>query len=609
MENKNNMLGGKSHPMLPHIILSKTLGKGNFAKVLLGFHTITQDMVAVKMINKTRIGTENSDKIVREITSMKLLNHPNIVRLLEYAESDEELLIVTEYISGGELYNHLLEKGRLKENHAREKYRQILSAVHYCHSRGVVHRDLKTENMMIDTHNNIKLVDFGFSNMFDGINKLNTYCGSPPYAAPELFLGHSYVGPEVDVWALGIILYVMLTANLPFYAKKIDDLKSIVLEGNFHLPQYMSSSAQHLIKSILITDSNNRTTLENIMNHPWVTRGFRNCPLLSYCFFPIKFNKRHEIDKIKALKLYTNDEIEYTFSIKQYNQIMGVYLLLDTDKYDSNLVNKPSSFDCSVSSRFPSQINTKFPPYQCFIGIIDRFKRLFSKSIHKTQLPSCEPHRTLPCSRGTFWLKRQSVKSVNFANPRENTYLIRHPQCNTFSTRIVFLFLNLYQRDNIPFVSLSKVSHKLEKKNSNAIPLKDCSNTKVRIDVNSIESNEKYFSHKENISSKKNINKNLRSSWKFRKSTIISQSPETMLNKIENILEQLNIFYTKNSEFSINCTYIYPSAGSIENLHFNLEIHRMIFRPGYFCIDFKHVNGCHQAYHDILIVIKQNYKL
>ncbi|KAF1743826.1 hypothetical protein MXB_3144 [Myxobolus squamalis] len=185
--------------------------------------------VAVKIISRPQIIKIGLEKVKREIACMKILNHPNIARLLEYAESDNEIIIITEYISGGELYHYLVSRGRIKENIAREKYRQIISAVHYCHSLGVVHRDLKAENIMIDFFNNLKIIDFGFSNKFDGKNTLDTFCGSPMYAAPELFRGEGYLGPEVDVWALGVLLFLMLTGSLPF---KVDSFNVFLLPFN-----------------------------------------------------------------------------------------------------------------------------------------------------------------------------------------------------------------------------------------------------------------------------------------------------------------------------------------------------------------------------------------
>ncbi|XP_019713773.1 serine/threonine-protein kinase MARK2-like [Hippocampus comes] len=203
----------------PHIgnyRLLKTIGKGNFAKVKLARHVLTGKEVAVKIIDKTQLNSSSLQKLFREVRIMKMLNHPNIVKLFEVIETEKTLYLVMEYASGGEVFDYLVAHGRMKEKEARAKFRQIVSAVQYCHQKCIVHRDLKAENLLLDADMNIKIADFGFSNEFTLGNKLDTFCGSPPYAAPELFQGKKYDGPEVDVWSLGVILYTLVSGSLPF---------------------------------------------------------------------------------------------------------------------------------------------------------------------------------------------------------------------------------------------------------------------------------------------------------------------------------------------------------------------------------------------------------
>ncbi|XP_062312011.1 serine/threonine-protein kinase MARK2-like, partial [Osmerus eperlanus] len=175
----------------PHIgnyRLLKTIGKGNFAKVKLARHVLTGKEVAVKIIDKTQLNSSSLQKVTfREVRIMKLLNHPNIVKLFEVIETEKTLYLVMEYASGGEVFDYLVAHGRMKEKEARAKFRQIVSAVQYCHQKNIVHRDLKAENLLLDADMNIKIADFGFSNEFTLGSKLDTFCGSPPYAAPELF--------------------------------------------------------------------------------------------------------------------------------------------------------------------------------------------------------------------------------------------------------------------------------------------------------------------------------------------------------------------------------------------------------------------------------------
>ncbi|KAM5125402.1 serine/threonine-protein kinase SIK2-like [Mantella aurantiaca] len=180
--------------------IERTLGKGNFAVVKLARHRVTNTQVAIKIIDKTRLDRTNLEKIYREIQIMKRLRHPNIIRLYQVMETRDMIYIVTEYAKNGELFDHMTQRGKMTEAEAREKFLQILAAVEFCHKQNIVHRDLKTENILLGDNMEIKLADFGFGNFYMEGRPLNTWCGSPPYAAPEIFQGKEYEGPPLDVW-------------------------------------------------------------------------------------------------------------------------------------------------------------------------------------------------------------------------------------------------------------------------------------------------------------------------------------------------------------------------------------------------------------------------
>lgn len=185
--------------------IERTLGKGNFAVVKLARHRITKTEVAIKIIDKTQLDAVNLEKIYREVQIMKMLDHPHIIKLYQVMETKNMLYLVTEYAKNGEIFDYLAKHGRLSELEARRKFWQILSAVEYCHNRNIVHRDLKAENLLLDGHMNIKIADFGFGNFFQPGEPLATWCGSPPYAAPEVFEGQQYEGPQLDIWVRGVI--------------------------------------------------------------------------------------------------------------------------------------------------------------------------------------------------------------------------------------------------------------------------------------------------------------------------------------------------------------------------------------------------------------------
>uniref|UniRef100_A0A672RU09 non-specific serine/threonine protein kinase n=1 Tax=Sinocyclocheilus grahami TaxID=75366 RepID=A0A672RU09_SINGR len=248
----------------------RTLGKGNFAVVKLARHKVTKTQVAIKIIDKTRLNSANLEKIYREVQIMKLLNHPHIIKLYQVMETKDMLYIVTEYAKNGEMFDYLTSNGRMSENEARKKFWQILTAVDYCHRHHIVHRDLKTENLLLDANMNIKLADFGFGNFYNAGEPLSTWCGSPPYAAPEVFEGKEYEGPQLDIWSLGVVLYVLVCGSLPFDGDSLPALRQRVTEGRFRIPFFMSQDCENLIRKMLVVDPAKRISVAQIKQHRWM---------------------------------------------------------------------------------------------------------------------------------------------------------------------------------------------------------------------------------------------------------------------------------------------------------------------------------------------------
>ncbi|XP_072585842.1 serine/threonine-protein kinase SIK3 isoform X6 [Vulpes vulpes] len=253
--------------------IDRTIGKGNFAVVKRATHLVTKAKVAIKIIDKTQLDEENLKKIFREVQIMKMLCHPHIIRLYQVMETERMIYLVTEYASGGEIFDHLVAHGRMAEKEARRKFKQIVAAVYFCHCRNIVHRDLKAENLLLDANLNIKIADFGFSNLFTPGQPLKTWCGSPPYAAPELFEGKEYDGPKVDIWSLGVVLYVLVCGALPFDGSTLQNLRARVLSGKFRIPFFMSTECEHLIRHMLVLDPNKRLSMEQICKHKWMKLG------------------------------------------------------------------------------------------------------------------------------------------------------------------------------------------------------------------------------------------------------------------------------------------------------------------------------------------------
>ncbi|XP_072220961.1 MAP/microtubule affinity-regulating kinase 3a isoform X5 [Leuresthes tenuis] len=350
----------------PHVgnyRLLKTIGKGNFAKVKLARHIPTGREVAIKIIDKTQLNPNSLQKLFREVRIMKILNHPNIVKLFEVIETERTLYLVMEYASGGEVFDYLVAHGRMKEKEARAKFRQIVSAVQYCHQKHIVHRDLKAENLLLDADMNIKIADFGFSNEFTMGNKLDTFCGSPPYAAPELFQGKKYDGPEVDVWSLGVILYTLVSGSLPFDGQNLKELRERVLRGKYRIPFYMSTDCENLLKRFLVLNPAKRGTLEQIMKDRWINAGFEEDELKPYTEPELDITDQKRIDVMVGMG-YNLDDIQDSLAKMKYDEITATYLLLGRKASELEPSESASSSNLSLAKPRPSsELNGQSPSH------------------------------------------------------------------------------------------------------------------------------------------------------------------------------------------------------------------------------------------------------
>lgn len=314
--------------------LEKTIGKGNFAVVRLANHVITKTKVAIKIIDKTHLDEENLKKIFREVQIMKLLHHPHIIRLYQVMETEKMIYLVTEYADKGEIFDYLVATGPMPEDIARRKFKQIVSAVHYCHERHVVHRDLKAENLLLDSEMNIKIADFGFSNHFEPGKKLSTWCGSPPYAAPELFEGKQYDGPKADIWSMGVVLYVLVCGALPFDGKTLQSLRTSVLSGKFRVPYFMTTECEQLIRQMLVVDPDKRWSIRQVVHHRWMRMGTPYPEFDRLMEIPAATPTTHEkldpvvVQHMLQLPNVTQEQIEQSVLEKRFDHYSAIYHLL-----------------------------------------------------------------------------------------------------------------------------------------------------------------------------------------------------------------------------------------------------------------------------------------
>ncbi|KAG5339916.1 NUAK1 kinase, partial [Acromyrmex charruanus] len=256
----------------------KKLGQGTYGKVQLGINKETGQEVAIKTIKKCKIETEaDLIRIRREIQIMSSVQHPNIIHIYEVFENREKMVLVMEYAAGGELYDYLSERKVLSEHEARRIFRQIATAVFYCHKHKICHRDLKLENILLDQVGNAKIADFGLSNVFDEQRLLSTFCGSPLYASPEIVKGTPYHGPEVDCWSLGVLLYTLVYGAMPFDGSNFKRLVKQISQSDYFEPK-KPSPASPLIKEMLTVCPSRRADIERICTHWWVNEGYeQNC--------------------------------------------------------------------------------------------------------------------------------------------------------------------------------------------------------------------------------------------------------------------------------------------------------------------------------------------
>lgn len=420
----------------------KTLGEGSFGKVKLAQHLTTGQRVALKIINrKTLAKSDMQGRVEREISYLRLLRHPHIIKLYDVIKSKDEIIMVIEF-AGKELFDYIVHRGKMPEDEARRFFQQIIAAVEYCHRHKIVHRDLKPENLLLDDQLNVKIADFGLSNIMTDGNFLKTSCGSPNYAAPEVISGKLYAGPEVDVWSSGVILYVMLCGRLPFDDDFIPALFRKISNGVYTLPNYLSQGAKNLLTRMLVVNPLNRITIHEIMEDEWFKHDIQDY-LLPPDLSKSKYNKVElDEDVISALTTtmgYDRDEIinvinscnKHRHPQQQSNEILDAYLLM---KDNHSLVkdlkkNKTERMDGFLSLSPPPSWNTTNAPNA---GATSSRAPGVQQNVTYQTLATVPDLSTLPNS--TIAILPSSLPSIHRAYMMENTHPDQ-PKINPVSSK------------------------------------------------------------------------------------------------------------------------------------------------------------------------------
>ncbi|KAL9541377.1 hypothetical protein MBANPS3_009152 [Mucor bainieri] len=377
----------------------KILGKGNFGQVFLAEEISTKKQVAIKVVDTTRFKNEDqrrhaeNEKEICKLLS-KDFQHQHIVNVDQVKVENKCIYFILEYVDGGELYERIKLEGKIDEPQAKIWFRELISAVAYIHKHGIVHRDLKPENVLLDKLGSIRLCDFGFGKMFDATKLLDTYCGSPFYAAPEMVTATPYRGPPVDMWSCGVILYAMLTGQLPFHCDTMPELFKKISLAQYSEPSTLSDEALSLIKCLLCRNPKRRITAEGVLKHAWLTGN----PKRMYKKKMHTFNSIHH-----SFTINNNNPTYYTLSPSPTNTLPSPIISVGDDEL-ATYSNTPDNSNqrASKATRFllhalnkksqvaPSREKSRDPhskrANRPFLVTAERIKRFFSSTFVQRRL-------------------------------------------------------------------------------------------------------------------------------------------------------------------------------------------------------------------------------
>jgi len=453
---RSNSMNANTQVKIGPYILGETLGIGTFGKVKIAFHQQTGHKVAVKILNRQKI--KNLDvvgKIKREIQNLKLFRHPHIIKLYQVISTPTDIFMVMEYVSGGELFEYIVKHGKLKEDEARRFFQQIISGVDYCHRHNVVHRDLKPENLLLDQSLNVKIADFGLSNMMKDGEFLRTSCGSPNYAAPEVISGKLYAGPEVDIWSCGVILYALLCGTLPFDDEHVTTLFRKIKSGIFPVPDYLNKSVVSLLCHMLQTDPMKRATVEDIRKHEWFVK---ECD--GY-LFPDRVTDTSIVDMEVIAEVSNKCGVEEgeihsaLLSDDSHNPLVIAYnLVIDNKRIENAKAEEFKDFFASTGASPPTAPESLVPAPKPHPERIAPLREKLIAPVEKT-------HRGAPIKRSKWHLGIRSqskphdimsevyraMKALDFEWMIMNPYHVLVRRKNPGNAKYVKMSLQLYQVD------------------------------------------------------------------------------------------------------------------------------------------------------------------
>ncbi|CAI9742960.1 5' [Octopus vulgaris] len=459
-------------------LLGDTLGVGSFGKVKIATHEQTKQKVAVKIVNRNKI--KNLDvvgKIRKEIQNLKLFRHPHIIKLYQVFSTPTDIFMVMEFVSGGELFDYIVKHGKLKDAEARRFFQQIISGVDYCHRHMVVHRDLKPENLLLDHRLNVKIADFGLSNMMMDGEFLRTSCGSPNYAAPEVISGKLYAGPEVDIWSCGVVLYALLCGTLPFDDEHVPTLFRKIKSGMFPIPDYLSKDVTNLLVKCLQVDPLKRATIKDIREHDWFKVD------LPLYLFPSVDEDCNVIDTdvVKEIcEKYNVTENEVRSAIyknEPHDELLIAYnLVIDNKRIETEACRENKDFFLASSPPADSfMLSSPLKPHPERMPELKNVSRTLDpllateNKLHHTPAKKAKWHlgiRSQSKPQDIMYEVFRAMKTLNFEWKVVNPFYVRVRRRNS-SGRYVRMSLQLYQVD--------QKSYLLDFKSLNTVDVNECS--------------------------------------------------------------------------------------------------------------------------------------
>ncbi|CAD8080298.1 unnamed protein product [Paramecium sonneborni] len=408
---------------LDNYIIEQSIGKGTFGKVYRGLHKPTQQFVAIKILEKSRIEqAADFTRIQREIHILRKLRHPNIVQLYEILESETKIYLIMEFISGGELFQHIIKHKRLSESEAAALFSQIIEAIEYLHSLKVAHRDLKPENLLLEK-DTLKVVDFGLSNIYSDL--LSTPCGSPCYAAPEMVSGIQYSGIKTDIWASGIILYAMLCGYVPFEDSNTRKLYDKIKNSDFQRPSHLSPQVIDLLQGLLNKNPINRLSIAKIKMHPFISKHSYSVQIhrtLAINSNIIKQLQTIGIDSQKCREMIINNKhnpITTTYHLlNKYSKPAQQSQRVRTHQSIKSVVDKPSN---SIERRPNSSIyHNKTKSYENNYNTAMHMNRAFDNRI--SERPKSTERRV--CTENDRW-ERIKTQYETKENSQRKTHILK----------------------------------------------------------------------------------------------------------------------------------------------------------------------------------------